>query len=154
MGALLFGSLLPDIDHEKSTLGRMVYPLASFINRLSPHRGATHSLLALFAVLAAGMAYLPVAVAMAMGIGYGSHLLGDLFFGKGGCPLLWPLRGKIRMPWARLTGGFGEQVFAVSLFAIMVIGALGFLDGAKDAILAQKSQMGMAIEKVAKQFAR
>lgn len=41
----LFCSLLPDIDHTKSILGKMFYPLARFLDRNFGHRTITHSFL-------------------------------------------------------------------------------------------------------------
>lgn len=40
-----FTSLLPDIDHTKSPVGKMFYPLARFLDRRFGHRTITHSLL-------------------------------------------------------------------------------------------------------------
>lgn len=45
-----FASLLPDIDHTKSTLGKVFYPLARFLDRKYGHRTLTHSLLFLIVV--------------------------------------------------------------------------------------------------------
>ena len=41
------GSLLPDIDTEKSAIGKVLLPLSAWLERKLGHRGATHSLLAL-----------------------------------------------------------------------------------------------------------
>ncbi|HLO52505.1 MAG TPA: metal-dependent hydrolase [Kamptonema sp.] len=41
---LIAGSQLPDIDNTQSTVGRMVWPLARFIEERWPHRSITHSL--------------------------------------------------------------------------------------------------------------
>lgn len=41
-------SLLPDIDHPKSILGKMFFPLARWLDRNWGHRTITHSLLFLF----------------------------------------------------------------------------------------------------------
>lgn len=41
---LIAGSQLPDIDNTQSTAGRMVWPLARFIEERWPHRSITHSL--------------------------------------------------------------------------------------------------------------
>lgn len=41
-------SLLPDIDHPKSPIGFLCYPLARFLDRKYGHRTITHSLLFLF----------------------------------------------------------------------------------------------------------
>jgi inner membrane protein len=36
--SVLFGSLLPDIDHTKSWIGKSVYPIAKWISRNYGHR--------------------------------------------------------------------------------------------------------------------
>jgi inner membrane protein len=40
----ILGSLLPDIDHTKSWIGKSVYPIAKWISRNYGHRTITHSL--------------------------------------------------------------------------------------------------------------
>lgn len=40
-----FASLIPDIDHTKSSIGKLFYPLAKFIDRRFGHRTITHSAL-------------------------------------------------------------------------------------------------------------
>lgn len=44
-GFSVFCSLLPDIDHSKSIIGKMFYPIARFLDRNFGHRTITHSLL-------------------------------------------------------------------------------------------------------------
>lgn len=46
----VIGSLLPDIDHTKSIIGKAVYPLAKWLSVKYGHRTITHSLLFLFFV--------------------------------------------------------------------------------------------------------
>ncbi len=123
----VLGGLLPDIDHPRSTLGRLFpWPVAStppnsrgfvrygrrwFGRRTIWHRGETHSLGAaaiagtgafiLFRWLAhAGLPVMhPGILALALITGYLSHLAADL------CnisPLMlgWPLsRRMVRLPW-------------------------------------------------------
>jgi inner membrane protein len=48
-------SLLPDIDHTKSILGKLFYPLAKYIDRKYGHRTVTHSLLFLTCIIAASI---------------------------------------------------------------------------------------------------
>ena len=48
--ATVVGSLLPDIDHTKSWIGKSVYPLAKWLSRNYGHRTITHSLGFLIAV--------------------------------------------------------------------------------------------------------
>jgi inner membrane protein len=40
----ILGSLLPDIDHTKSWIGKSVYPIAKWISRNYGHRTITHSI--------------------------------------------------------------------------------------------------------------
>ncbi|VEB43121.1 Inner membrane protein ydjM [Chromobacterium violaceum] len=54
----LAGSLLPDIDHPKSWLGRRIPFLSRPISYLFGHRGITHSLLAVVGVFYASAACL------------------------------------------------------------------------------------------------
>ena len=46
--ALALGAALPDIDHPRSLIGRLIPPLARAINRRFGHRTLTHSLSGLF----------------------------------------------------------------------------------------------------------
>ena len=43
----IFFSMLPDVDHTKSVIGKAFYPLARWLDRRHGHRTLTHSLLAL-----------------------------------------------------------------------------------------------------------
>jgi inner membrane protein len=44
IAAAVISSLLPDIDHTRSTIGKMVYPVARWLNRKYGHRTLTHGL--------------------------------------------------------------------------------------------------------------
>jgi len=44
LGLCVFASLLPDIDHTKSIIGKMFYPIAKFLDTRFGHRTITHSL--------------------------------------------------------------------------------------------------------------
>lgn len=46
LGLAVLGSQLPDIDTTTSTIGKIFFPLSSFIEDRFPHRSITHSLLA------------------------------------------------------------------------------------------------------------
>lgn len=89
-------SLLPDIDHTKSLIGKSVYPLAKFLNRHYGHRTITHSIFALVgltAIIAAFQSvYFPeLPAATFFGLAYGSHLLFDCMTIQG-VPLLYPFK--------------------------------------------------------------
>lgn len=106
-GACVIGALLPDIDHNESTIrhstgtARGNGPLGWLGGILSAalggHRGFTHTLLcaALLAWLA--FRFLPDRYALAFTVGYGTHLLGDMVTANG-IPLLWPI-------WSKRIGG-------------------------------------------------
>ena len=53
---LIAGSQLPDLDNTQSTVGRMVWPLARWIEERWPHRSITHSLWATVAIAIASFA--------------------------------------------------------------------------------------------------
>lgn len=44
LGLTIFASLLPDIDHTKSIIGKLFYPIAKFLDKNYGHRTITHSL--------------------------------------------------------------------------------------------------------------
>lgn len=44
LSVCIFSSMLPDIDHPKSLIGKIFYPLAKYLDRNFGHRTITHSL--------------------------------------------------------------------------------------------------------------
>lgn len=109
---IVLGSLLPDIDHPGSKLGRYAYPVSSVVQ----HRGFTHSLIAalilpLPAILISTRYYLPLVA------GYLLHLLADTL-NPSGVMWLYPYKRKYSLKLAN-TGGLEEVVFSV--MAIMFI---------------------------------
>ena len=46
LGLAILGSQLPDIDTTTSTIGKIFFPVSSWIEDRFPHRSVTHSLLA------------------------------------------------------------------------------------------------------------
>ncbi len=46
LGLAILGSQLPDLDTTESTIGKIFFPLSSWIEDRFPHRSITHSLLA------------------------------------------------------------------------------------------------------------
>lgn len=122
------GSLLPDIDHGQSYLGRKFGFFAAFLT----HRGFTHSIL--FVVITAIASYLlglgPIYTTYFV-MGIVSHILLDLV--SNGVQLLYPLKikGERKMiTLARIkTGSLGETVVFI-LLALASLKLLG-LDVAK-----------------------
>lgn len=96
-----FFAILPDVDHLKSPVGKLFYPIAKWLNLKYGHRTITHSLIcyfSLFAIVAAvesfanAQAPMPNAsmtITLIFGFAYFSHLLFDMLT-KQGVPLFWP----------------------------------------------------------------
>lgn len=103
-------ALLPDIDHPQSKYGRRLI-IGALVFR---HRGFTHSLIALALVMLACWHFVPGVIPLAVGVGYGSHLLIDMLNPQG-IQLFYPLRWKVSLFRFR-TGG-------------LVDAALGFCAG-------------------------
>lgn len=132
--AVLIGSLLPDLDHPKSFLGRRLPFVSIPLSRWLGHRGFTHSLLAaLFFIILSYFAFQMKPVTLrytlsswhlhgtlypswliALSVGYLSHLMGD-WLTVGGIPLLWPHRERFRAPFFFATGQSGEYLVDLSL---------------------------------------
>ena len=114
-------SLIPDIDHPGSKVGRKA-PVFSVVLRIFfGHRGVLHSLagvvvFGLAAALAGGQG-----LGVAVVAGYLAHLLGDILTPYG-VPLLWPLPWRVRIPVVK-TGGMLERyvVFPVVLVGLVVL---------------------------------
>lgn len=89
-----FAALLPDIDHTKSIIGKIFYPISVRINRRYGHRTITHSLVFLVfssALLAAFQAALfPSFPAVQLyAIALSSHIIFDMMTIQG-VPLFYP----------------------------------------------------------------
>lgn len=136
-GLAALGGLLPDLDAAQSTikflgLGKSFQPFllpAELLHRAFGHRGLLHSLLGLggFSLLIA----LPIAfwigwtAAIALILGYASHLLGDGCT-KSGIPLWFPRPGRWHMlppPLRLTTGSQAEDV----VFMVLAGGTLALL---------------------------
>ena len=111
---VMFGALLPDIDHPQSKIGRK-FKIVGF---LFEHRGFFHSFLMipLISVLIFYFTH-SYALIMPLGIGYGSHLISDAVTKEGIMPL-HPLT-KLRIRGFIRTGGALEYVlfFLIIIFA-------------------------------------
>lgn len=121
--AAAIAAQLPDLDSTKSIVGRVLWPLAKFLEERSPHRGLTHSFLAttvvtvvtFFVCWRLGLEWKWVA---AIGLGYFVGWFSDAFTKSGVCAF-WPNQIWLVIPGnpnARLrSGGSGEYwVLAVA----------------------------------------
>jgi len=95
IAATVVFSLLPDVDHTRSLIGKAFFPVAQWINRKFGHRTITHSLIffigllviigALESFFSFSRAYFIIAA-----FAYGSHIIFDMCT-KHGVLLFWPI---------------------------------------------------------------
>lgn len=108
------GSLLPDVDHPRSWVGRRLRPLSTAIAAALGHRGVTHSAVAVLGLLALlAQAGARRASADAFAVGYLSHLAADMLTPRG-LRLAWPLRRNWGLPICR-TGSPAEALIVLAL---------------------------------------
>jgi inner membrane protein len=91
----VFFALLPDIDHTRSPVGKLFYPLARWLDRKYGHRTITHSLLFFVCLVAImqGFEFLFLGSSTLTFIGamaYFSHLIFDMCT-RSGIPLFYPV---------------------------------------------------------------
>ncbi|HEX3848542.1 MAG TPA: metal-dependent hydrolase [Steroidobacteraceae bacterium] len=108
------GSLLPDVDHPNSWVGRRSRPISTAIAAALGHRGLTHSAIAVVGLVAllldAGYRHGTVS---ALAVGYLSHLAADMLTPRG-LRLAWPLRKSWGLPLCR-TGSPTETIIVIAL---------------------------------------
>lgn len=90
-------SVIPDIDHTKSIIGKVFYPIAKFIDKRYGHRTITHSIL-FYLSTAIIIGIIERIIISGSGIysaiflwAYGSHLILDMMT-KQGIPLFYPFK--------------------------------------------------------------
>jgi len=114
LGLAVAGSLLPDVDHPQSWVGRRSRPISTAIAATLGHRGVTHSAVAVVGLVAlllhAGNRRGGVS---ALAVGYLSHLAADMLTPRG-LRLAWPLRKTWGLPLCR-TGSPMEMVIVLAL---------------------------------------
>lgn len=114
LGLAIAGSLLPDIDHPQSWVGRRTRPVSTVIARSLGHRGITHSAIAVGGLVAALLwAGQRRDAVTALAIGYLSHLAADMLTPRG-LRLAWPLRRSWGFPLCR-TGSPAEALIVFGL---------------------------------------
>ena len=125
----IIGSLLPDVDSPKSSIGRMV-PFASIpIERRWGHRTITHSLLCMLALSVVTLPLLAYQSACyaAVLLGYMSHLIADCAT-KSGVPLFYPHPAVCVFPGsARYRVKTGSLMGEGTVLAVVLILLLAFM---------------------------
>ena len=90
LAVVVFASILPDIDHTKSLIGKVFFPISRYINRKWGHRTITHSLMFLVLMtMIANLVFMDGDMVTLFGIGYVSHLFLDMITIQG-VPLFYP----------------------------------------------------------------
>jgi inner membrane protein len=118
---LLIGAAFPDIDHPKSRMGQMAWP----ISYIFEHRGFFHSFFGiafftfLLFLISGSMLY-----SIAFLLGYASHIFADALTQQGVMPL-HPIL-KLRLRGIFHTGNFMEYSFffvilSVSIFLMFIL---------------------------------
>lgn len=92
-GGVIAGSLLPDIDHPKSFIGKKIRPVSKSFHKLFGHRTFTHSLFTviIFLEIIRITQYDPLLIGLTLGII--SHILLDLLTPQG-VALFYPVSKK------------------------------------------------------------
>jgi inner membrane protein len=123
LGLAVIGSQLPDLDTTTSTIGKIFFPVSSWIEDRFPHRSVTHCLLAtaampsatrsVIAIISIGIGYFlgDIKTAIALPLGHLLSCFSDTFT-KQGVQLFYPepvWAISVSNPRRRLkTGGAGE----------------------------------------------
>lgn len=115
-GVLLsVGSLLPDVDSKNSLLGKAL----PFISKIVIHRTWTHSL-----------AFLLICYFINIYLFYGCclHIILDMMT-KQGCPLLYPIDFKFKLPFASFirTDGIFENLLFIMISVINIYLIIRFI---------------------------
>lgn len=127
LGIAAMAALLPDIDTGKSSIGRLLFPVSSWLEKRTVHRGITHSF---FASGVVTLAAYPLALLGYSQLWYGL-ILGYFFgwfadvFTKSGVQAFYPGRGRMiipRNPRLRLATGSNAEWFL--LFILVVVSIL------------------------------
>ena len=90
-------SLIPDIDSRQSYIGRLVAPLATWVEYRFGHRTVTHSLLLQAGVGFVLHQFLPSGWFLALLSGWVSHSVADIMT-PAGVAWFWPSRVRVVMP--------------------------------------------------------
>ena len=133
-------SLLPDIDHPESTIGRVFRPVSKKIQQKYGHRTITHSLFAIMVISAALLPLLLLPRLLQWGgpfwtglygaalLAFSSHIFIDLF-NKSGVRILAPFSQKeyisFRTPQMRILVSSWQEymlLFVIIFFAFTVTG--------------------------------
>lgn len=142
MGGAFLGSVLPDIDHKGSFIGRRLKPISFVVQHTLGHRGLTHSPLFIMGLtLLLGFLTLQldgfgreIMLMFVLGLfgGMASHLFMDMLT-ISGIPLLYPFSDKKFSIAPFKTGGIGEYIASIGCIIFVIwmmndVSMLAFLE--------------------------
>ena len=126
----IFCSLLPDIDHTKSIIGKAFYPIAKSISKSYGHRTITHSIFALIGItilasIIDAIYFNNSNLTLIVFFSFFSHLLLDMLTLQG-IPLFYPVFKNPCVlpanPELRIrTGNLKQEGIALFIFSLMTI---------------------------------
>ncbi len=136
LGLAVLGSQLPDIDTTTSTIGKIFFPISSWIEDRYPHRSITHSLLAT-AVIAAvalpiGHFFLgDIKTAAALPLGHLLACFSDCFT-KQGVQLFFPYPAwaiSVSNPNRRIRTGSPSEYWVLTVAMLVLVLGIYFASG-------------------------
>ena len=127
----IFASLLPDIDHTKSIIGKIFFPIAKHLDKNFGHRTITHSLTFLVpsvfvvAFIERGLVSTDLTYTYVYFFGVLSHLILDMLTVQG-IPLFYPfMRNPCVIPanpsYRIRSGNIKSEAIAMALFTMVLM---------------------------------
>jgi len=119
--ACALGSLLPDLDHPRSSIGRVFFFLSHPLNMQFGHRGLVHSFVVWLPLLVVGVIF-KLHTVQWLAIGALSHIIIDCY-NTSGVRALTPFSDKsvvmFKRDWRVSTGSLGE-IYVFVLIALLL----------------------------------
>ncbi|MFC0560041.1 metal-dependent hydrolase [Halalkalibacter alkalisediminis] len=119
--AAFIGSIIPDICHPKSMIGRRLPILSRIFSKIFGHRSLSHSLLfmMLLYILFQQLTFIgSTSLGLGVLVGVASHILLDSMTTQG-VKFLYPFKMNVRMPLYVRTGSLiGENFVTLSLLVL------------------------------------
>jgi len=129
LGASIIGSQLPDCDTTESMAGKIVYPIARFLEERFPHRTVTHSFLssAVLAIASSPLLYFHHwQFWAALNIGHFCGWFSDCFT-KSGVSAFWPSPSRLVIPGnpkARLRSQSPAEYWVLGITVFLAIASI------------------------------
>lgn len=124
VGCAVIGSILPDIDKSNTPIRKLLGLPGHLLLFWIPHRGPTHSLVALV-IVGLIAAQIDPGVGVVTACAYGTHLASDALT-RAGIPLLWPFNHTFHLLPNRLrlrVNGPAERLIQFAL-AVLILSEL------------------------------